>query len=1072
MKYKPVRALLIISMLILYSCADYKDYSDVPFSENEPRDWENPVLVQKNRLEPVASMFLYGTEELALEARLDENINYISLDGTWKFNWVKSPDDRPYWFFKDDFDVRDWDDIELPSNWERKGYGIPIYLDVGFGFESNPPLIHHHWNPVGSYKRTFKIPPSWDGRDVILSFGAVSSAFYVWINEKEVGYSQGSKTPAEFNITPYLRKGKNSIAVEVYRWCDGSYLEDQDMWRLSGITRSVLLSSRPKTRINDFFVKAGLDSDYKHGTFKLDVEVLAEDMEQNLELGVKISDAGEILYSSRNRLKQNFAGIDTVLGAINPWSAEYPQLYDLIITLYDSDGRSIESTATKIGFRTVEIKDEKLLLNGKYIYLKGVNYHEHHDVKGHVVDRATMIKDIEVMKRHNINAVRTSHYPQPELWYDLCDKYGLYLIDEANIESHGIGYDRDRTLADKPEWAHAHMDRTERMVERDKNHPSVIIWSLGNEAGDGQNFLADYKWIKERDNTRPVQYERAEKSTNTPEHHTDIWAPMYARIENIESYALDNSSYRPLILCEYAHAMGNSVGNLQDYWDVIKKYEKLQGGFIWDWVDQGLLEKDENGTEYWTYGGDYGEGMPSNGPFCINGLVWPDRTPKPALEEVKKVYQYIDFKEVNLTEGKILACNNYLFTPFDHFELLYEICRNGNVIASGTLHNIKIEPFGADTIQLPVNTIIPIPGAEYHLNLFVKTTVEKNLVPAGEIIAKEQFKIDIQADELRVSPSSLPVASYTETEDRITVEGKDIKIVFNKESGLISSWTIASKEILKKVLYPDFWRPLTDNDYGNGNDKRAAVWKGAGEAFVPLSVEAKQVAVSQVDILVEGNIRDEKGSDIALYNTKYSCLGSGDIIVNISFQKLDPDLPDLPRVGSQLQLPKEFSRLKWYGRGPHENYNDRNTSAFAGIYESTVAEQYIPYIRPQENGYKTDTRWLTLTNEKGEGILVSGNPLICFSALHYLHEDFSSPGNLANNRKDAFKVNTHTTDLVERDLVALNIDLGQMGVGGDTSWGARTHQQYRFEESQYNYSFRMRALKGQEQLDKLLKQRF
>jgi beta-galactosidase len=1068
---------LIFMTFLVSSCNSFTDYSGIEYKEKEIRDWENPAMVQQNRLSPTATLYSYSSEEKALEADILSNPAYKSLDGSWKFNWVKSPDQRPYWFFKDDYDVRDWNEIDVPSNWERHGYGLPIYLDVGFGFESNPPFIHHNWNPVGSYKRWFSIPAGWNDKDVILQFGAVSSAFYLWVNEELVGYSQGSKTPAEFDVTDFVKSGKNSISVEVYRWCDGSYIEDQDMWRLSGLSRSVQIYSRPKSRIADYKVKAGLDSEYIDGTLDLEVDIKGDDKSdaasENLTLKVSLLKDGVKVYDEEQGIINNKLRFRSRFEQIKSWSSENPELYDLLISLNNADGTCIESISSKIGFREVEIKDSQLLINGKYVYLKGVNYHEHHDVNGHVVDRATMLKDIELMKKNNINAVRTSHYPQPEMWYELCDEYGLYLIDEANIESHGIGYDKDKTLGDLPEWGLAHMDRTVRMVERDKNHPSVIIWSLGNEAGDGNNFLANYKWIKERDNTRPVQYERAEKRTNAPEHHTDIWAPMYMRIESIEQYANDKESYRPLILCEYAHAMGNSVGNLQDYWDVIKRYDLLQGGFIWDWVDQGLLELSESGEDYWTYGGDYGEGLPSNGPFCINGLVWPDRTAHPSLSEVKKVYQYIDFVPVNLLDGEIEVRNNLLFTNLSEYMIKWNITNNGAVIHIGKYKGIDCKPDSGIILNIPVKEIIPVDGSEYFLNMEVVSDEDKGLIPKGHIVAAEQILIDLDVPELLVSPSSMTGISYSENDSDIEVLGSSFKIVFDKLTGMINSWESGGKEIIVKGLQADFWRPLTDNDYGSGNEKRAATWKTAGSDLVITDISVSQESISQVNIICLSELLDDNGDSLVDYITRYSCLGSGDIIVNIDFTKLDKSLSDIPRVGSQIHILNEFENLRWYGRGPHENYSDRNTSAFVGIYESTVRDQYIPYVRPQENGYKTDTRWLTLTNDLGEGLLVSGNPIFSFSALHFLHEDFSSPGNLANNRPDAFEVNTHTTDLKARDLVALNIDFAQMGLGGDTSWGARTHEEYRLEKSQYKYTFRIRALTGnEERLDHLFNQKF
>lgn len=1058
----------ILILLLQLSCGRYTDYSNIPYNENEPRDWENPALFNINR-EPAHTSFVsFPGEELALSGNREKNPWYLSLDGLWKFNWVKSPEERPCWFFKEDYDTREWDQIRVPSNWEMEGYGIPIYLDAGYGFEQDPPRIKHEWNPVGSYKREFRIPSDWKGKDVYLSFGAVSSAFYLWINGQLVGYSQGSKTPAEFNISSYLKKGKNSIAVEVYRWCDGSYLEDQDMWRLSGIQRSVYLHAKPKISVADYFVKAGLDDSYNNGLFSLDVKLRNNGSEvKSCVVGVKLIENGSVVYQQEQvadcLIPLSELSFSKEMASVRKWSAESPELYDMVITVSDKSGDIIESIASKIGFRRVEIKDSQLLLNGRYIYLKGVNLHEHHDSKGHVVDEATMLKDIRLMKENNINAVRTSHYPQPERWYELCDLYGLYVVDEANIESHGIGYDKDITLADKAEWSAAHLDRTIRMVERDKNHPSVIIWSLGNEAGDGANFVQNYKWIKERDKSRPVQYERAEKQTNSPEHHTDIWANMYARIPYIEQYALDPDSYRPLIMCEYAHAMGNSVGNLQDYWDVIEKYPLLQGGFIWDWVDQGLLTEDENGNNFWAYGGDFGPaGIPSGGIFCVNGLVWPDRTPHPSLPEVKKVYQYAGFELVDASKGLIRITNKYAFRDMSGFLLKWEVKGNGIKTESGIIDKLDVEPGESIIAELGYSEPAGIPGREYFLNLSLETRSDEGILTAGSVMAREQFRLPrfLEGDPLIATAQDK--LGYVDSGDNIIITGSGFTVKFSRLQGTIESWISNEKELLARGPQPDFWRAPTDNDYGNGMDKRTAIWKRAGEEAEVLSVDVSQVAVSQVDIVVKSEMHNGDGERIASQQTRYSVIGSGDIVVTVDFKKERSDLPELPRVGMQMHLPGELNRLEWYGRGPFENYNDRKSAAFVDLYTSTVADQYVPYIRPQENGYKTDTRWLILSDNEGRGLLVQGSPHFCWAALNFTHDDFESPGNLAVYREDAGVANRHTTDLVPRKEVILNVDFGQMGVGGDTSWGARTHPEYCLNESEYSYSFRVKPLNGTE----------
>ena len=1075
---KRISFYILMIALSLTACKKLSKYEGVPFTEKEPRDWENPEMFNQNREDPHATLISFPDEQSALEAIKANSPNYLSLDGTWRFNWVKSPDQRPFWFFKDDYDTRDWKDIEVPSNWQMKGYDIPLYVNIGYPFKKNPPYIHHEWNPVGSYKRSFKVPSDWKDKEVFLHFGAVSSAFYVWVNEQLVGYNEDSKVPAEFNITKYLRAGKNSVSVEVYRWSDGSYLEDQDFWRLSGIQRTVFLHARPKTFIEDFFAAADLGNNYRDGLLKLDVSLKNSDEKgSDFVVDASLFDNGQKLYTESKDVKltdnKGAVNFEKSFPEIKKWSAESPKLYSLVICLKNKEGNIFESVSAKVGFRKVEIINSQLLVNGVAILIKGTNMHEHDDVNGHVVDEAMILKDIRVMKSNNINAVRTSHYPQQELWYEMCDKYGLYLVDEADIESHGIGYDKDVTIADKPEWAAAHLNRMQRMVERDKNHPSVIIWSMGNEAGDGNNFLNGYKWIKGRDATRPVQYERAEKSTNATERHTDIWCPMYARIEEIEAYAKDKKNDRPLIMCEYAHAMGNSTGNLQDYWDVIENYPKLQGAFVWDWVDQGILKTDENGEKYWTYGGDYGEeGMPSDGNFCLNGLTWPDRTGKPGLSEVKKVYQYVGFTPVDLANGLIKVKNKYDFTTLSEFNFEWEVVSDGNVIQSGKIPFPDLKPKAELGFMIPFDKIDPAPGAEYFLNLRVSRSDEWNSVPEDHIYASAQFKLPAEGKPVIAKRDELAMLQTKNVGKKLEVSGIDLKIIFDLISGRLESYTYKEKEMFKKGPEPDFWRPPTDNDYGYDMDKKLGAWKKAGERTVVTKANISQPELGKVVVTFNYDIPGTDGGKIGGFATSYTIFGSADVVIKNQFSKISDNIPEIPRMGMQMQLPEEFMNLKWLGRGPHENYVDRKTSADVGLYESTVADQYVPYIRPQENGYRTDTRWLTLTNDNGTGILVSGDPLICFAALNNIHDDFESPGKLSQYRKDAKSANTHTIDVKPRDLVNLNIDLGQMGVGGDNSWGALIHPQYRLLEKKYEYSFRIRPVVKDDDILKLAKEKF
>jgi beta-galactosidase len=1066
-------------MTILFSgCKRYADYDNKPFTVKEPRDWENPGMFNMNREGPHASLISYPDEKSAILADKTNSPSFVSLDGIWKFNYVDSPDKRPYWFFKDDFDTRGWDEIEVPSNWQMKGYDVPIYVNITYPFKNNPPFIDHSWNPVGSYKRTFSVPSGWKDKEVFLQFGAVSSAFYVWVNEQLVGYSEDSKMPAEFNITRYLKKGKNSIAVEVYRWSDGSYLEDQDFWRLSGIQRTVFLHARPKTYINDFFAVADLENEYSDGVLKLDVNLKSTDStDNNFVIKASLFDNDQEIYTEEKnvKLKGNSYTVNYIrqFPGIDKWTAETPKLYSLVLTLKDNFGKVQECVSSKIGFRKVGIINSQLLVNGVPVLLKGTNMHEHHDITGHVIDEATILKDIRVMKSNNINAVRTSHYPQQELWYEMCDRYGLYLIDEADIESHGIGYEKDITLADKKEWTAAHLDRMKRMVERDKNHPSVIIWSLGNEAGDGHNFLNNYKWTKKRDATRPVQYEREGDQTNATERHSDIVCPMYSKIGQLEEYAKDPKNDRPLIMCEYAHAMGNSTGNLQDYWDIIEKYPKLQGAFVWDWVDQGILKTDENGVKYWTYGGDYGEeGIPSDGNFCLNGLTWPDRTGKPGLNEVKKVYQYIGFEPFNLERGLINIKNKYNFIDLSEFTFDWNIVSDGTTLKSGKFSFPDLRP-GQDTIAtIPFSDIKPAPGTEYFLNFSVSRSNEWNSVPEDHVYASAQFKLPFEAKPYLSTRDELAVLQTKTVQNKLEVSGNALKIVFDLEKGKMESYSFNGRELIKKGPEPDFWRPPTDNDYGYGMDSRLVMWKKAGEKAAIKRVRISQPEISKVVITFEYDIPGLAGEKIAGFVSTYTIFGSADVVIKNQFSKLSDKIPEIPRMGMQIQLPEEFINLRWFGRGPHENYADRKTSAYVGLYESNANDQYVPYIRPQENGYKTDTRWLTLTDESGNGLLISGNPLVCFAALKNVHDDFESPGRLSQYRKDAKTANTHTKDIKPRDFINLNVDLGQMGVGGDDSWGAEIHTQYRLQDRKYEYSFRMRPVANGDDVIKLAKENF
>ncbi len=1012
-------------------------------------DWENPAVFGINKEAPHVTCAPFTDAAAAIANDRMHSPWVQSLNGPWKFNWVSKPADRPLDFYKAGFDAGGWKEIQVPSNWELQGYGQPIYVNIPYEWTTDPkpPQVPHDLNPVGSYLRTFAIPAAWAGREVFIHFGAVKSAFYIWINGEMAGYSEDAKTPAEWNITKYLRPGENTVALEVYRWSDGSYLECQDFWRISGIERDVFLYSTPKTRIRDFWARADLDSLYRDGLLSVDVELLGVEVKKTRDLHIieaALTDAqGKPVYQAAQKVDMKGKTTATVnfyhrLPAPLHWSAESPNLYSLVLTLRDAAGLAAETVGCKVGFRKVEIKNGLLLVNGAAVLLKGVNRHEHDEYTGHVISEASMVRDIQLMKQNNINTVRTCHYPNDPRWYELCDQYGLYVIDEANIESHGMGYKPERTLGNNPDWIAMHVDRVSRMVERDKNHPSVIIWSLGNEAGDGVCFTAAYNWVKSRDLSRPVHYERAELRSNT-----DIYCPMYERIEHLLEYASKPQS-RPLIQCEYAHSMGNSTGNLQDYWDVIEAHPQLQGGCIWDWVDQGFARTTPDGRKYWAFGGEWGP--PSDANFCCNGLVCPDRSPHAALQEVKKVYQSIKFEAVNLMDGEVEIRNGYSFIPLSGFDFHYRLELDGRTIAEGALDPLDLAPGQSARVRIPLPILATLPHAGYFLTLEARTRAEQPLVPGGHIQAAGQFELPLPRVAVEAVKAKGPALKLKENKQALDIQGVNFSARFDKSSGLLTSFSAAGRGLLHTAPVPNFWRPPTDNDFGNRMDSRCLPWRTAsrerkllGFQTMPVKVKKAGIIAVRVDILYE---LPAVGREKILYTV----LGDGEIQVERHFTAAEEKLPEMPRYGMALAMPAGFERVRWFGRGPHENYSDRRGSAFVGLYESGVDDFVEPYVSPQEMGYRTGTRWVAVTDAEGAGLLFIG-PL-CFSALHYSSEDLTQKS----------RGSIHPTDLVRRDEVCLNIDYGQMGVGGDDSWGAWPHKQYLLQEREYKHSFVIRPL--------------
>jgi beta-galactosidase len=1017
------------------------------FAQGPRNDWENPSLIDFRKEKAHASFMLYNTATAAQADDYRQSPYYQSLNGTWKFRYVDRYAQRMTDFYRTDLDDARWDTIAVPSNWELKGFGIPIYTNIAYPHLRQPPLIGEN-NPVGTYRTTFTVPAGWQGRQVLLHFGSIAGCAFVYVNGQKVGLSKVAKSPAEFNITPYLKTGSNQLAVQVFRWHDGSYLEDQDFWRLSGIERDVFLYALPEQTVWDFFLHAGLDDRYRNGEFAAEVTLRSFAPGQAAPAAVTV----EILDQAGKRVftqsKTAPAGTDSLRtlrfsGTVKQprqWSAEAPNLYQCLITW--TSGQQTHTTSARIGFRRVEIKDAQLLVNGMPVLVKGVNRHEHDDVQGHVPVRETMLKDIRLMKQFNINAVRTSHYPNDPEWYRLCDEYGLYLVDEANIETHGMGaewqnwFDRSKHPAYLPEWAPAHVDRTVRLVERDKNHPSVIIWSLGNECGNGPVFHDTYKWIKGRDSSRPVQFEQAGEDVNT-----DIVCPMYPGIGSMKRYAAADKK-RPYIMCEYAHAMGNSNGNFQEYWDIIASSKHMQGGFIWDWVDQGIRDVTRNGDVYWAYGGDLGAFHLQNDDNGVaDGLLSADRTPDPGLYEVKKVYQNILFRSADPRSGRFTLTNQFDFTNLDRYRFTWTLYRNGQPVQE-TPFAVGLAPHQQQDISLPVQAALGAiaPGDEYFVLLRAYTKTGTPLVPAGHIVAEEQFKL--AGDYFAAKPAAPGRVTTQQNKQVLSFTAGNTSGEFDLASGRLLVLKRGG-QTLREFPEPYFWRAPTDNDFGNGMPERLGIWRNAHS-----NRSVQQVIVGTADSLglpITVQYRLE-GIDVP-YQVVYRLLNDGGVQLTASMDMTGRNLPELPRFGMRMQL-RGYDLLHYYGRGPWENYSDRNTAAFVGLYTDSVQHQFCRgYIRPQESGYKTDVRWLTLTNREGKRLRVEGAQPLCFSALNVATEDLD-PG--------LTKKQQHPADLHFSRNVHLQIDLAQRGVGGDDSWGALPHEPYRLLAKKYTYTYTLR----------------
>jgi beta-galactosidase len=1004
-------------------------------------EWENPEIFGINKEPARATAIPYADEAQAIAGVYSGSPYYLSLNGVWKFNWQPKPADKPDGFYREGYDASRWTTIPVPGNWEILGFGTPIYTNAAYPHPTNPPYIDHSDNPVGCYLRDFNIPKEWDGRRVYLHFESGLAAMYVWVNGQYAGYSQVTKSPAEFDITPYIRQGKNLLAIEGYRWSDGSYLEDQDFWRLSGFDRGVYLYSTGQVRIRDFFARGDLDNAYKNGLFSLDL-TLKNYLQSaaKVRAEVKLLDAqGKQIFKATQNVSVSAEAESAIpfaqkVASPHLWSNETPYLYTLLITLKDNAGKVIETASAKIGFRKVEIKNAQLLVNGKRILIRGVDMHEHNPFTGHVQDETTMRRDIALMKQFNINAVRTSHYPQPTLWYKLCDEYGIFLVDEANLESHGMGYGAQNP-SNFPEWQAAHLDRLIRLVERDKNHPSVIVWSLGNEASNGKAFYDMYKWAKARDGSRPVQYEQAGERENT-----DIVCPMYPSMQRMKSYAARTDVTRPYIMCEYAHAMGNSTGNFQEYFDIIATSDHMQGGFIWDWVDQGIKAKDDSGRNYWAYGGDIGGYKYTHDQnFCANGLVTPDRKPHPGLYEVKKVYQDILFHAKDLDKGLITIENRFLYTNLNGYDFQWALLKNGTEIAGGSF-NVSQAAGTKKDVTLPLPALQKEAGAEYFLNIYAYTKEATDMIPARYEVAREQFAFrgnDYFAAGRQTAGRSIEVVR--DDNRSIAFKAGEVTAVFSKTTGALERYMVGNLSVLESGPQPDFWRAPTDNDYGNGMPEKSNIWRLAGKNRKVDNFTVNHTG-GEANIAVAYLLNDVSG----YYTVNYTLTPDGVVKVHASWKAGREGLPEMPRFGMQMRLPAAFDTFTYYGRGPWENYSDRNTSSFIGIYESAVGEQKFDYIRPQENGNRTDVRWLTLTDKEGKGIKVRGLQPLSVKAAHNTAEDLDF---------GVTKKNSHPSDITPRNAVFLNVDYLQRGVGGDDSWGALPHEPFRLLKDAYEYAY-------------------
>ena len=990
-------------------------------------EWKNPQINQINRLPMHSSFFAYESEQKAQDGVLEKSDNYLSLNGIWKFNWVQEFDQRPLEFYNVNFNDKGWDNLGVPGLWELNGYGNPVYVNWNYAwkgnYKNNPPFVPEKNNHVGSYRREIFIPENWSGKEIFAHFGSVTSNIYLWVNGKFVGYSEDSKVEAEFNLTKFLKPGRNLIAFQVYRWCDGTYLEDQDFLRLSGVGRSCYLYARNKKFIQNIRLTPDLDEEYKNGSVSVDLDMTGKAVAELVLVDEQGKEIVNATMKGSGRL---------ILPVTEPkkWTAETPNLYTLKVKLKDGS-KVLEVIHQNVGFRKIEVKNAQLLVNGKPVLIKGVNRHEMDPDGGYIISRERMEQDVQIMKECNINAVRTCHYPNDVYWYELCDKYGIYVVAEANLESHGMGFGSG-SLAHKEEWRQAHIERNERNVLRNYNHPSVIIWSLGNESGYGVNFEDAYRSVKTLDISRPVQYEAAKESD-----YTDIFCPMYYSYSRCESYAKANKT-KPLIQCEYAHAMGNSEGGFKEYWDLVRKYPTYQGGFIWDFVDQSLRWKNKYGKEFYAYGGDFNKYDPSDNNFLNNGLIGPDRVLNPHMNEVAFYYQNIWTSPIDMQRGRVEVYNENFFIDLSSYFLEWQLIADGVPVQTGYIMDLNVQPQERKTVLLDYDLSLVNNAKEIFVNVYYKPKKTRDFVASNFIVAKNQLSVkDWIPSELELK-NNIPVNQTTnaikvidDLKNYLVVYNDKFKIDFGKKDGFMSAYQVNKIDFFAEgsALKPNFWRAPTDNDYGAKLQHKYEKWKNPKMILNDLNYSFQDDMV----FVVADYILPEL--DSCKLNLSYLINVDGTVKVSQQLTVSDnAKVSDMFRFGMRVALPNTYNKIEYYGRGPVENYSDRKASQFVAVYRQSVEEQFFPYIRPQETGTKSDLRWWKQLNEQGNGLMFVSNKLFSASALCYSIEDLDS---------GVEKKQCHTSDLIKDDFVTLCVDAVQTGLACENSWGAIPLPKYR-----------------------------